>query len=50
VGGKVTITRNEAGALVVEGETEAGGAAGVAVFKDREDWLPALEYLIGRVL
>jgi hypothetical protein len=46
----VLITRNEAGSLVIEGLNAEGGTAGVSVYKDEVDWLPALRALIGKVL
>jgi hypothetical protein len=46
----ITITRNEAGSLVIEGLDAEGGTAGVSVYKDEVDWLPALRALIGKVL
>jgi hypothetical protein len=46
--GRITITRNEAGSLVIEGTRPDGTTAGVATYhqSDRRDWHAALDGLI----
>lgn len=48
--GSITITRNEAGALCIEAYRADGTIAGIATYKDKSDWAPALDHMISKVL